>query len=377
MDEKEKILDVVEEFAFQNQTDKYLEAFKNWRRREGNPYAFAYTKHLREQTFSESKVNLRESLGSAEQTVLWRLGNLVGFILLVYLLLENVLDKVLVMVLNTLGLSIDMVFWDSTVYGSEELAFLVTGIVTLLKYVVPLLLLRWQLKLPARVSQPCHISRIPELLLAVSLVLLLSTGLGMLCLSRSAEMQKYQRIADSITMGDQKMLLYTVFTVFLVPVLYEFLLHTDMFQSFRQFGDVFAMGMTAALSAFLAHNIPDGIRMCVISLTISYFVLRTGSFITAVILHVVHEICMFSLYYIHNFGGILTPQWWITMLLPCAVGLVAVVYVMRNRSAFQSHSDQAVNFLKRSERTSAFFSNAPMLGLLLACFILTVMDTVM
>lgn len=374
MQEDEKMLDVVEETSFQIQTDQYKNAYKRWRRKNGNRYAFAYTKHPKEQTFSENKAILKESPGSAEQAALWKLGNLIGTILIVYLVLENIVDKILVAVLNLLGFQIDMVFWTSTIYGKEELAFLVTGIIALMKYLVPMIILQCRLRMPACVGFPFRISRTAELFLGVSLVMLLSTGLGTFCVSRSAELQKYQLIADSITAGDQKIIGYMLFTVFLLPVLYELLLHGCMFQVLRQFGDAFAMGVLVLISALLAHNIPDIIRMCVISLTISYFVLRTGSFLTAAILHIVHEICMFSVYYIQNFEQVFSMQWWITLLLPCIVGLVAMVYILLHRKNFRMDIERNSAYLKRTECLMAFVTPIPMLGLLMICLILTVMS---
>ncbi|MBQ8926841.1 MAG: hypothetical protein IJ055_01025 [Oscillospiraceae bacterium] len=108
-----KIIDVVEDFVCPQQTDGYRTAFRNWRRRRGNPYALCFTRNPKESSFSEDRTAVKETPAHAEQAVLGRLGYLIGFALLMYPFVEYVLQWVTVTVLQATGAHIEMVFWDA------------------------------------------------------------------------------------------------------------------------------------------------------------------------------------------------------------------------------------------------------------------------
>lgn len=370
------MIDVVEDFVYPNQSEAYRSAFQKWRRKPHNRYAFTFTKDSKEATFSENKAILRETPSAVEQKILRQLGYLIGCVLLLYLVLENVLDKLIVFVMNRMGMDIEMLFLGSYLYGDEKYVFFVTTVVNILKYLLPALVLQLVLRLPLRVSMPTKVRRPKELLLGVCLTMLLSTGLGVFCVSRSAELEKYRLIASAVDDKNQPIVFYMLLTIFVFPLIAELLLHSSMFQVLRQFGDHFAITAVTVIAALLGHNLQDTVRMGIMTLVFSVFVIRTGSFWTACFLHIVHEIYMFALYYIESVGGIYSLLWWVTVLLPCLVSLlVGIFLILRHyKSAAATHNNHT--YLRWYDKLSAFFSAMPMLSLGIVCIAMLVIFTV-
>ncbi|MBQ2264475.1 MAG: CPBP family intramembrane metalloprotease [Oscillospiraceae bacterium] len=370
----ERVIDVVEDFACPQQTECYHEAFRKWRRREKNRYAFRCKKHPKEAAFSESKAVSKETPAQIEQGVLGRLGYLIGCLMILYLVVENVLDKVIVLVLNLMGLHVSISFWDSGFFGDELGVFLSVMLVNCLKYLLPALLFQLILRFPLRVGVPMRIAKAEPLLFGAVLTMLLSAGLGMFFVSSSQELEKYKLICNAADMADNRMVLYMLFTIFALPIMMELLLHGALFQALRQFGDAFASLAVTLVAACLMHNPLDSLRSAIITLTISYFVLRSGSFLTAIVLHIVHEIYMFALFYIETFGSVYSLQWWLTILLPCVVGLITGVYILWHRKPSEEADPYNHTFLRLPDKITAFFSSFPMLSVIIVSIVLAVIS---
>ncbi len=366
------IIDVVEDFSCPCQTKGYREAYRKWRRNESNRYAFRCKKHPKESSFSDSKAVVTETPAQIEHGVLYRIGYLVGCLLILYLVVENILDKLIVLLLNAAGFHVSMTFWNGGMYGDEPAVFIGIMLVTSLKYILPALLLQLILRFPLRVGVPLRVCKADTLLFGIILTMLVSAGLGMFFVASSSDLEKYKLICNAVNLDDYRMIFYMLFTIFALPILIELLLHGALFQLLRQFGDGFAMIIVSLLAAFLMHNPQDSVRAALITLIISYFVLRSGSFLTAMLLHIVHEIYMFAVFYIETFGEVYSLQWWMTILLPCVVGLPAGFYMLWHKLPEDEDLLKNTTFLKLPDKIIAFFSSFPILGLMISCAALTI-----
>ncbi|MBR2913618.1 MAG: CPBP family intramembrane metalloprotease [Oscillospiraceae bacterium] len=364
------IIDVVEDFQCPYQTDKYRDALRKWRRRDENRYAFRATRNPRESSFSDSVRITEPSPSKTEQEVLYRLGYLIGCAMVLYFTVENILDKVIVWLLNAMGMDIQMLFWGTNLYGDERHVFLVVVLINALKYLIPLAVLQRFLRLPLAVSMPSYISSLKEFLLGVVLTMMLSVGCGLFSVTNSNELEKYKLICNAVGVDDTRMILYTLFTVLVMPILIELLLHGAMFQVLRQFGDSFAILAVTLLSAVIMHSLEDALRIAIMTMTFSYFVIRTGSFWTAVFLHIVHEIYMFTLFYIETFEDVFTLWWWIMMLLPCVIGILVGVYMLFHEPETERSDPKNTTFLKMSDKCITFFSSFPMIGTIVISIVL-------
>lgn len=376
MQQQAEIIDIVEDHSCPNQTDTYQDAFRQWRRKKNNHYAFRFTKNPKETAFSETAVH--ESATQAEQAVLHRFGVLVGMALLCYLVIENVLDKLLVLILQRREMNIELVFWgESILYGDEQLVFWIAAIVQVLKFVVPVLILALVLRLPVRVSVPLPVTKPLQLLYGIALTMLLSAGLGMFCVRQSAELDKYRLIAGAVGGEDHRLILYMLFTIFILPLIEVMLFHGCLFQAMRQFGDRFVILTTSILAALLMHDLLDSVRVGLIILTIGYFQVKTGSFVTAAILRIIHEIYMFALYYIESMGSVYSLEWWIIVLFPCLVGIAALICMLPQKKKHPDETENEGIHLSLWDQSSAFFTSMPMVAFTILCMLLLVVSAIL
>ncbi len=375
---EEKLLDVVEEFEIPNQSEAYQTSYRKWRRRKNNRYAFRFSKNPKEATFSENQAVVSDSPAQAENIALRTLGILFGWSLILYLFIENVVDKVVVLIAQYMGVHIEMVYWgESRYYGEDQVVFLFTAALQLLKILVPTLVILLALRMPLRISVPLHVQSKKQFLLGVAAVMLLSVTVGSLLVSRSAELEKYRLISEVNSSEGHWIILYILFTVFAAPLFWELLFHGCMFQSLRQFGDPFAVCAVTILAALQAHNLHDTLRIGLLTLVISYFMVKTGSFLTAVILRIIHEIYMFSLFQIESYGGIFSLQWWIIVLFPCAIGLLSLAALFLRKGDAPAAKHENPVYMTFLDKATAFFTCLPMVIEVITCILLIVITSVL
>ena len=150
-----------------------------------------------------------------------------------------------------------------------------------------------------------------------------------------------------------------------------------MFQSLRQFGDPFAVCAVTILAALQAHNLHDTLRIGLLTLVISYFMVKTGSFLTAVILRIIHEIYMFSLFQIESYGGIFSLQWWIIVLFPCAIGLLSLAALFLRKGDAPAAKHENPVYMTFLDKATAFFTCLPMVIEVITCILLIVITSVL
>lgn len=374
----QKKIDVAEDFSFPYQTSGYQNAFRIWRCKKKNPYGFQFTKNINESAFSESQAVSTRSPSQVEQDVLCRISYLVGYLLILYLVVENVFDKIAVLIMHFLRLEIEMVFFgESRLYGDENLIFWLSFLTNFLKYLIPACIMQTVLKLPLCVSVPARIRKPPQLLGGIALAMLLSIGLGMLGVSRSAELEKYRLISEAVGSEDHRIIFYILATIFVLPLAAEFLLHGCMFQVLRQFGDMFAITATAVIGVALTHNIWDALRIGLVNLTVSYYLIKTGSFWSAVFIRIVHEIYMFALFCMETYETVYSVEWWLMLLVPCVLGVAVWVSLLVEHKKQNGIVPENRTYLNIQDKLTAFFTTMPMVGFLICCVLLMVVTTML
>lgn len=374
----DKLLDVVEEYTASNQTEAFQETYRIWRRQAGNRYAFDFVRNPKESAFSENQSVVSTTPAQAEQTALKQLSILFGAGFLVYLMIENLLDKLLVELAQRIGLHIETMYWgESRYYGDELTVFLFSAALQVMKLLLPILLIGLSLKMPLRIGVPLKISNTRQLLNSISMMMLLSVGLGFSMISRSSELEKYSAISDAIGTNNHMIILYILFTVFIVPLFWELLFHSCMFQALRQFGDLFAVAAVTSMATLLTHSLQDAVRLGLVTLVISFFMIRTGSFLTAVILRIIHEIYMFSMFQLETFGDKYSARWWIVILFPCVVGLMSLIVLTISDKTEPSEKPHNREYMAFTDQLMAFFTTFPMMVTVILCVLLLIMSAML
>ena len=89
-------------------------------------------------------------------------------------------------------------------------------------------------------------------------------------------------------MPDSKavLVLFLILHIIIIPIISEIHTRGALLQLLRQFGDGFAIVVTALLTALITYNLNTFCYMFVSALVIGYFTVRTGSIITAVLMRI-------------------------------------------------------------------------------------------
>lgn len=159
---------------------------------------------------------------------------------------------------------------------------------------VPILILRPWIGIPARVAYPMRAPR-ATLLIPAIFVSLGAVVLGMLLSSFvAASMEGIFGLTPIMSdlptpKGIPATVLYFISLTFIPSFLEEMLFRGLIMQSLRRFGDSFALAVSAILFAVAHQNLVQGPNALVLGFVIGYFVLRTGSLATGIIIHLVNN----------------------------------------------------------------------------------------
>lgn len=92
--------------------------------------------------------------------------------------------------------------------------------------------------------------------------------------------------ADASVWSQNQFVLYTIFDIVIISVLYELFFRGAIFNALRQFGDVFAIVITSAMSGLLVQDFRELPAAILISAIASVGMLRSGTIITAIFVQI-------------------------------------------------------------------------------------------
>ncbi|MDE5791928.1 MAG: hypothetical protein K2H66_00195, partial [Oscillospiraceae bacterium] len=176
---------------------------------------------------------------------------------------------------------------------------------------------------------------------------------------------------------NHKIIIYILVSIFVLPLITELLLHGCMFQVMRQFGDMFAVITTAILAVALTHNIWDSLRVGLIHLTITYYFINTGSFLSVILIRFVHEFYMVVLFYMQTYHTIYSLEWWLLLLVPCILGCAVCISMFLQRNQKKELIAENITYLSMQDKLTAFFTTMPMVAFLICCVLLLVITAML
>lgn len=293
------IINVIEDFDYSTQSDVYNEKFRKWRRNSDNPFAFGFKNNKRESVYVTGKGFVEDSALDAEKNVLTRLFNLIGIAALMWVVADNGAVKLAALIMSRIGFDVNISFFSSNISGgsAESLAVLLIG--GLLKLAVPLLYLHFKLRLPAKVEFMSRTHDPMALIGAISSTFIVCAAVSIPVAYSGDSKEIYEYFAGvnaDISMWEQKeFVIYLIFDVVIASVLMELIFRGGMFAALRQFGDPFAIVITAVTSALLTQNFIAMPAAFLVSLVAGYGLLSSGTLFTAVAVHIVYKMYTFTL----------------------------------------------------------------------------------
>lgn len=281
-------------FDYSTQCSEYNARFSKWRQNKQNPYTYSYSYNSKESVFIESKGFVHTNPAEVENVRLSKLVSLIGIVLLIALGVENIFKKFFINILGFFGVNIYETFYKSIVVGGRREITAVLIFVAFLKLLIPLIVMRAQLKMPNALAYPSKLKNSGELVLAIAVAVIASvvTLIPNAFSEDSKEMFYFLRSydTDGSVLGHTEFIVFTIFDVIFVSILFECLFRGRMFIALRQYGDVYAMVISSVASAIFMPDISSMLSIFIVSIAASIAMLRCGTIYAPVMVHVIYKV---------------------------------------------------------------------------------------
>lgn len=319
------------------QDKAYNEMFKAWRRQRKDSIGFYYVSKPNELTYLDGYGFVTDYPEAAERNALRKVMNVIGVTMMILGVIDLLYKYAVPNVLAAFGADIYFDKYTKTFYGDEWLILAIDTFFSVIKRLIPLLYVYKKMQMPIKVMIPTRITNRTLFKYAVP-VMLFTAG----CCTAASGV--YERILHFVgiekdklfDMPDSKavLVLFLIVHIILIPIISEMHTRGALLQLLRQFGDGFAIVVTALLTSLISYNISTFCYIFVVSLVIGYFTVRTGSVITAILMRITAAAVSYGVFMADELvsdenSGLVVM---ILMLIILGVGLVSFVKLLLNYS---------------------------------------------
>lgn len=295
-----EIVDVAEEFNYDTQSEIYSMHFKKWRKNKNNPYAFNFEMNRKESVYIESKGFRVQKITDAESEILGNIARVISIGMLIWIFIDMFLSKLVIPLFHYLGMDIQTFFYSKSFHGGGIEIVTAMIIISILKTVIPIIYLNKKMRLPDDVRFMKTLNRQNNLIMAIALSVAAST---VICLpniykdSNTTQLYRYfsSLEADTAAWGQTEYIVYIIFDIIILSVLVETLFRGSMFAALRQFGDWFAILITAVVSGLLVQDVKEFPAFVLISVIAGMGMLMTGSIYTAFFVRIIFKMYRFTI----------------------------------------------------------------------------------
>lgn len=315
------------------QDKAYNEMFKAWRRQRRDSVGFYYVSKPNELTYLDGYGFVTDYPEAAERNTLRKVMNVIGVTMMLLGVIDLLYKYAVPNLLAAFGADIYFDKYTKTFYGNEWLILAIDAFFNVIKRLIPLLYVYKKMQMPIKVMIPTRITNRTLFKYAVP-VMLFAAGC---CTSASGVYERILRFfgieKDKLfDMPDSKAVLvfYLILHIVLIPIISEIHTRGALLQLLRQFGDGFAIVITALLTSLITYNLSTFCFVFVSSLVIGYFTVRTGSVITAILMRITMAAVSYGVFMIDELAseensGLIVMT---VMFVILAVGLVSFIKLL-------------------------------------------------
>lgn len=357
------------------QDKEYNESYKEWRRRKQDSLGFYFVENPNLLTYQDGVGFIKDYPEAHEAKTMQRVLMVLSGMLLFLTAFDIFSSNILPLLLERLGADIHYDFYAKALYGDYTLILTIRLISGILKRVIPIWFLLKKFEMPLSVMIPTKITNKPMFKVCVPSMLLVS---GVCCVLTYfyEQILSFMHIdtsrASMIPEGGFDLIYFLIIQAVIIPIVSEISIHGVVLQLTRQFGDGTALLITSFISASIQYDITKSCYVFVSSLIIGYFVIRTGSVVTAVLMRMTLAAYTCTVYLLdyrveHELGLTLTMAF---LFLTIMIGLIFMVRFIC------SHGDRfgmtiKPRYLDFGAKLIAIVTNIPMIIWLTLVFILT------
>ncbi len=288
---RDYMIDVAGQRHYHGQGSDYAEAYTAWRNDPENKYAYSFVHDSREHTYIDGEGFADRRAVTAEKEALRRCTNFLGFSMLILLLFQVLRFNIMKYAFNS-----DYLGWVyysqhddlETISAAQSYVYIALRVISLLSV---LLIAHFTLKMPAKISLP-HEKPGAKLFICG-----LCIALMFLIISRVFDyvlIQVFSQVNIDVSFyyylnTDDKtaQTVYYLSEMIVSSVLIEIIFRGYILQLFRQFGDLFAIIISAFASAFCYHDISNIMYMFFLCIILGIITVINGSVYASILTRVV------------------------------------------------------------------------------------------
>ena len=320
------------------QSDEYNKGYREWRRREGNPFSFTGKRSSKCHTYIDGVGTREEIAEEQERSALRNACFVLTFIAFSYAFAENVFVLPVILILKLFGVEISYSFHESTAYGNQYALLFVFIFEGLMKFLLPLIITRRFIKMPSEIACPVKVKNWWTVFASISVALVSVSAIMFLRIYMPSNVFTTNSINTtyklSMGMDTGCMIAFLVFELIAVPIMIELLFHGALFQVMRQFGVTFAVVMIALINSSIRHN-PFSLGVVFVTMLISgYGVWQSGSVITGIIVHILCRGLNFFLYWFKGQPDLINglPSEMMFIIIVFAIGALSCFLLMLSKN---------------------------------------------
>ena len=278
-------VDVVEDFEYDSENEQYNQDYRHWRRHNKGAFMFRFSDNSREHVYVDGAPGSITDAAFTERQALLNLSSRVGIALLVFLLSEVLGSSLLIAVMRMFHIPISINFLTYQMDGNQWAATGIRILCLVLKYCLPTAILTRMCRLPQPVYMPASLGAIPEFIGSVGAGMIVAAVYCVAAIPTSVQLSQrlfsYKELPAIATYG--------VFDVLAVSVLAELFFRGALLPLLRQFGDPFAVLVTALIGFLCPNALPERICELLIGFAAGYLIIRSGSLLKCAMLRIVYS----------------------------------------------------------------------------------------
>lgn len=290
---------------YKNQDKDYNDAYRKWQSESRIFLGHADPDNPNEIIYKDGVGIIAEDRTAAERRSLVYVHSVIMWAVVFYLVIELCFTSVLPPVLGMLGSPVGTDSITGLMYGNDVMVIILMYIGETVKRLIPFMMVKKALNMPINIVLPMKIHDREAFGLAVPAALmcfpLLSAFSGLFNqLLANVGILPYNNIVPNMNTGAGTAAAIFISVIY-TPIISELLMRGMILHSLRQFGDAYAILISALVSTLCAHNLTQMCYVFISAVIIGHFALRTGSMITAVIMRMIFKVAASAAWYAERF----------------------------------------------------------------------------
>ena len=370
---KAYVINVIEEFDYSTQSDEYNEEFKTWRMKKSNRFSYNYLHNMKERIFVDGQGFISSSAAEVEHDILFRVLTVLGNLFITFIFIEKVFEKFLIEILDIAGFNIHNSFISGSVYGGKSEVLVMTVVINVLKYFIPVAIMHRRFKMPNRVRYPSRKCDLSAWFYAtsISFIVAVVSSISHAYSYQTKELYNYfnNSTIDFSFFSEYELVVYLFFDIIVMSIMNELMFHGEAFHVLRQFGDLFAVIFSAVFSTLIIGNFRLMPGNFLVSMISGIVLLRTGNISMSIYVQMLNKLYLLGLIILESSNNeymFMTRSTYMSVVFAIGVIIFLVVKAV----------DQRENVLKANLRTylptlnkiETVFRCLPLVGVIIACF---------